>query len=233
MSWNWLDDVAVGLLAGLLAIAAYELVRRAIIRRRLRTDIRERRVLFPFAGRSLSYGALDAAIRLANAEYATLVPAYLARVPMRLGLDAAISREAEIAVELLEAIEQRALRAGVPVDARITRGRTGQHALQELTRTERYYRMVLPAATRTEDGLTAQAIAWALEHAPGEIVVLRPGSAPEPVLYGRNGRTRNSRERSTAERGRRSRRRERDSDLAAPRNGSPSLLLRPPRHRPD
>ena len=41
---------------------------------------------------------------------------------------------------------------------------------------ERYYRMVLPAASGIEDGLDAGAIAWALDFAPGEIVVLRPGS---------------------------------------------------------
>jgi hypothetical protein len=79
-------------------------------------------------------------------------------------------------VELLEAVEQRALRAGVPVDSRIVRGRTGQHALQTLTECEKYYRMLLPAASGTEDGLDAPAIAWALDHAPGEIIVLRPGS---------------------------------------------------------
>jgi hypothetical protein len=145
------------------------------MRRRLLPEDRKRRVLFPFVGRSISYAALDAAIRLANADHATLVPVYLARVPLRLALDAATPRQGQVAVELLEAIEQRALKAGVPVDARIVRGRTAQHALQVLTENENFYRVVLPAASGIEDGLDAGAIAWCLDYAPGEIVVLRPG----------------------------------------------------------
>lgn len=173
---GWLDDVAIGVIVGILVAVAADRLRRNAIKRRLRPVDKYRRVLFPFVGSAISYGALDAAIRLANADTATLVPVYLARVPMRLSLDAAIKRQGMVAVELLEAVEQRALRAGVPVDSRIVRGRTGQHALQTLTEDENYYRMVLPAASGTEDGLDAPAIAWALDHAPGEIIVLRPGS---------------------------------------------------------
>lgn len=176
MSTTWLDDIAIGILVGILVAVAADYLRREAIKRRLRPADKYRRVLFPFVGSAISYGALDAAIRLANADQATLVPVYLARVPMRLSLEAAITRQGATAVELLEAVEQRALRAGVPVDSRIVRGRTGQHALQALTEGENYYRMVLPAASGTEDGLDAPAIAWALDHAPGEIIVLRPGS---------------------------------------------------------
>lgn len=176
MIGNWIDDIAIGVIVGILVAVGADQLRRAAIKRRLRPADKYRRVLFPFVGSAISYGALDAAIRLANADQATLVPVYLARVPMRLSLDAAITRQGATAVELLEAVEQRALRAGVPVDSRIVRGRTGQHALQALTESENYYRMVLPAASGTEDGLDAPAIAWALDHAPGEIIVLRPGS---------------------------------------------------------
>jgi hypothetical protein len=176
VNWNWLDDVAIGLIAGLVVAGAAELLRRRTMRRRLRPADRRRRVLFPFVGKAISYGALDAAIRLAKADDATLAPVYLARVPLRLALDAAIPRQGAVAVELLEAVEQRALRAGVPVDSRIVRGRTAQHALQRLTETADYYRIVLPAASGIEDGLDATAIAWTLDHAPGEIVVLRPGT---------------------------------------------------------
>ncbi len=186
MNWNWLDDLAIGLIAGLLVAGAAEVTRRRTLRRRLLPADRDRRVLFPFVGKAISYGALDAAIRLASADHATLVPVYLARVPMRLSLDASIPRQAAVAVELLEAVEQRALRAGVPVDSRIARGRTAQHALQDLTETESYYRIVLPAASGIEDGLDATAIAWCLDHAPGEIVVLRPGGeAPVRRRYPR------------------------------------------------
>lgn len=177
MIWNWLDDVAVGLIAGLAVWFISEHVRKKVARRRLLPEARERRVVFPFVGGAISYAALDAALRLAHADDATLVPAYLARVPLRLSLDAAIPRQGAMAVELLEAVEQRSLRAGVPVDSRVVRGRSAQHALQRLVEDEPCYRMVLPAASGTEDGLDAMAIAWCLDHAPGEIVVLRPGSA--------------------------------------------------------
>jgi nucleotide-binding universal stress UspA family protein len=176
MNWGWVDDVTIGLIAGILVAVTADYLRREATKRRLRPADKFRRVLFPFVGSAISYGALDAAIRLAHADEATLVPVYLARVPMRLSLDAAITKQGATAVELLEAIEQRALRAGVPVDSRIVRGRTAQHALQALTEHENYYRMLLPAASGTEDGLDAPAVAWALDHAPGEIIVLRPGS---------------------------------------------------------
>ena len=78
-----------------------------------------RRILFPFSGSDLSRDALDAALRLANAEHATLVPAYLAAVPLHLPLDAPIPRECETAIPMLETIEQRAARAHVEVDSRI------------------------------------------------------------------------------------------------------------------
>jgi hypothetical protein len=176
MNAGWIDDITIGVIVGIVVAVTADYLRREAIKRRLRPPDKYRRVLFPFVGTAISYGALDAAIRLANADQATLVPVYLARVPMRLSLDAAITRQAGVAVDLLEAIEQRALKAGVPVDSRIVRGRTAQHALQELTECENYYRMLLPAASGTEDGLDAPAVAWALDHAPGEIIVLRPGS---------------------------------------------------------
>ena len=49
---------------------------------------------------------------------------------------------------LLEAVERAALRAGVPVDARIEKGRTPTHALRRLWDVERFDRIVAPAPTR-------------------------------------------------------------------------------------
>lgn len=168
-------ELFAGMLIGLVAAALVGLVIREVAKGRLRPASDTHRILLPFTGEALSIGVLDAAIRLATAEHATLVPCYLARVPLRLPLTATLPRQGAVAVELLEAIEQRALRAEVPVDARVQRGRTAQHALQSLTDRENYYRMVLPAASGTYDGLDATAIAWALENAPGEIIVLRAG----------------------------------------------------------
>ena len=49
-----------------------------------------RRILLPFSGEAISTRALDAAFRLALAEGATLMPAYLATVPRSLPLEAAL-----------------------------------------------------------------------------------------------------------------------------------------------
>jgi nucleotide-binding universal stress UspA family protein len=135
------------------------------------------RILFPFAGKALSRRALDAAIRLCRAEDATLVPAYLARVPLTLPMDSPLPRQSREALPILEAIEQRAFKAGVPVDSRIERGRTLRHAVLQLVEHERFDRMVTSAATGANgsDGFSADDVAWLLDHAPGEIVVLRPG----------------------------------------------------------
>jgi hypothetical protein len=122
----------------------------------------------------LSQRALDAALRLAHAEEATLVPVFLARVPLHLPLDAPLPRQAGLAIPLQEAIEQRAARFGVPVDERIERGRSYRHALRSTITHERYDRIVIAAAAQGQRGFEADDVAWLLENAPGEIVVLRP-----------------------------------------------------------
>ncbi len=132
------------------------------------------RIAFPFIGHSLSEPALDAALRLAGAQSATLVPVFLAVVPLRLPFESALPRQGAQALDLLEAIEQRAARAGVPVDARIERGRTARHALMEALRRERFARVVVPAETRSGEGFAAADVAWLLEHVPDEVIVLRP-----------------------------------------------------------
>lgn len=133
------------------------------------------RILFPFVGADLSPPALDAALRLCRAEHATLVPAVLATVPLSLSLDAAQPRQAAAALPVLEAVEHRALANGVPVDARIERGRSPRHALRELALHERFDRIVVAADNgHGGPGLGADDIAWLLDELPGEIVVLRP-----------------------------------------------------------
>ena len=139
------------------------------------------RILFPFVATGLSRRALDAALRLARAEQATLVPVFLARVPLHLPLDAPLPRQAGLALPLQEAIEHRAAAFEVAVDARIERGRTSRHALRQAIDTERFDRIVMAAAVHDGDGFGPEDVAWLLEHAPGEIVVLRPGSA-DPVI---------------------------------------------------
>jgi hypothetical protein len=154
------------------------------------------RILFPFIGDSVSPSTLDAGLRLARAEGATLVPAYVAVVPMHLELEAPMPEACERAMPLLETIEQRASRLGVPVDARIEVGRTARHALRALVEHEKFDRLVVPAATHSSEGFSPEDVGWLLEHAPGEIVVLRPedeglvasdasrGSSPPSVRTG-------------------------------------------------
>ena len=112
-----------------------------------------RRILFPFLGSTLSNATLESALRLARAQDATLVPAYLAMVPHHLSLESALPvRESETAVPLLELIDQRATSAGVAVDSRIERGRTQRQALSALMDTERYDTLVVAAQTSESDG---------------------------------------------------------------------------------
>jgi hypothetical protein len=119
--------------------------------------------------------ALDAALRLARADDATLVPVFLACVPLHLPLDTPLPRQSDIAMRLQEAIEQRAASFEIPVDARVERGRTARHALRQTIADEHFDRIVIAAATHGARGFGPDDVAWLLEHAPGEIVVLRPG----------------------------------------------------------
>jgi nucleotide-binding universal stress UspA family protein len=140
-----------------------------------------RRTLFPFVSSALSRRALDAALRLARAESATLLPVFLARVPLNLPLDSPLPRQAAIALPLQEAIEQRAAAYGVPVDCRLERGRTYRHALRQTIADERFDRIVIAAAVDGAHGFLPDDVAWLLAHAPGEILVVRPGAEDQLV----------------------------------------------------
>ena len=161
------------LAVGLAALGAAHLSYR--VRRPSKVPVSgPQRIVFPFVANALSSRALDAALRLARAEDATLVPVFLARVSLDLPLDAPLPRQCGIAIPMQEAIEQRAAKFGVPVDARIERGRNNRHALRETIATERFDRIVMAAARGDRPGFAADDVAWLLQNAPGEIVVLRP-----------------------------------------------------------
>jgi nucleotide-binding universal stress UspA family protein len=172
--------IAVVIAAVLAVVVAAAILRRAA-RPSSKPPAGPDRILFPFAGSALSRRALDAALRLARAEDATLVPVFLARVPLHLPLDASLPRQAGVALPLQEAIEQRASAFDVAVDARIERGRTSRHALRQALANERFDRIVMAAASQSGQGFGPDDIAWLLETAPGEIIVLRPGSE-DPVI---------------------------------------------------
>jgi hypothetical protein len=157
-----------------VALAPLRLYRRL---RRPRLVPGSRRVLVAFTRGHLEPTALDAAIRIARAEEATLVPAYLILIPMQFALDAPMRQECAKAIPLLEAVEHAASRAGVPVDARVESGRTPIHALERLWDVEDFDRIVIPAPAGREPGFTPKELLWMLTHAPSETVILRPDPA--------------------------------------------------------
>jgi hypothetical protein len=159
-----------------------------------------RRILFPFVADALSARALDAALRLASAEDAVLVPVFLARVSLDLPLDAPLPRQSGVAIPLQEAIEQRAAKFGVAVDARIERGRTYRHALRLTIEHERFDRIVISATAPAGTGFGADDVAWLLDNAPGEIVVLRPSQIEQIGMPSRHGRRRTRTSRTLAQR---------------------------------
>ncbi len=139
-------------------------------------------ILLPFTGTEISRRAVDAALRLSRAEQATLMPAYLATVPMQLPLDCAIPAEAAKAMPMLEAIEQRATAQGVSVDARVERGRSYRHALRRLLGKESFDRVVVPATAMGEVGLSGDDLIWLLERAPAEVLILRPAPSDQRLV---------------------------------------------------
>lgn len=147
-------------------------------RRRREPEDSPHRILFPFDEHTLSMSALEVTLRIARAEHATLVPDYLAVVPMRLSLDAPLPRQADRAMPLLDAIEVRATALGVPVDSRIEPGRSYRHALKRAFCREQIDRVVIAAESKTGGGFGSEDIAWMLDHSGTELLVLKsaPGS---------------------------------------------------------
>lgn len=167
------------MIAAVIALAALAAVLAAALAARSGFRLRgprpgARRILVPFTGNTLDPTVLDAAIRIAHAESATLVPAYLLLVPLRYAEDSPLRDEVAVALPLLEAVEHAALRAGVPVDARIEKGRSPTHALQRLWEEERFDRIVAPAPNGRSGGFTAKDVTWILAHSPAETIVLKP-----------------------------------------------------------
>jgi len=159
--------IAALIVVGVLAAAGIGAVAYRARRPRARYEGKGR-ILVPFSG-ALDPTVLNAAIRIARAEESMLVAAYLLVVPLQYPEEAPRRDQVAVAVPLLEAVELAALRAGVPVDARIEKGRSLTHALRRLWEVERFERIVAPAP-----GFSAKELAWILTNAPAETIVLRP-----------------------------------------------------------
>ncbi len=133
-----------------------------------------KRILIPFARGRLEPTVLEAAIRIARAEEATLIPAYLMLIPFEFALDAPLQHEIAVGIPLLEAVENVATREGVHVDARIETGRTPIHALERLWEAEDFDQIIVPAPPNGGPGFTPDELLWMLTHAPSETLILRP-----------------------------------------------------------
>jgi hypothetical protein len=133
-----------------------------------------RQILLPFTGQAISRRSFEAAVRLAKAENATIMPAYLARVPRHLPIESALPAACTDGMPLLEAIEQRAASQGIAVDARIARGRTYRDALSHLLDQEHFDRIIVSATDNPRTGLSGDDLQWLLTRVPAEIMILRP-----------------------------------------------------------
>lgn len=176
------ERVLIGVALILGVAVGYWIARSRLRLRRSEEPQPVRQILLPFTGTAISRRALDAAFRLAQAEEATLMPAYLATVPKQLPLDCAIPAEAAQAMLMLEAIEQRAAAQGVSIDSRIERGRSYRHALARLLHRESFDRVLVPVSSRAGAELSGDDLAWLLEKAPAEVLILRPGPEDQLVL---------------------------------------------------
>jgi nucleotide-binding universal stress UspA family protein len=138
-----------------------------------------RRILLPFTGSTISRRALEAAVRLAKAENAVIMPAFLARVPMQLSLDAPLPAQCANGMPLVEAIEQRAASQGIDVDSRISRGRSYRDALRRLLDLEQFDRVIVSAGNGSGRGLDNEDLEWLLDHVSAEVLILRPARDDE------------------------------------------------------
>jgi hypothetical protein len=180
---NAIDFIVAAVAIVLGAFGGYAYARQRRLRR-TRGAGSVRRILLPFTGTAISRRSLDAALRLARAENATLVPAFLATVPRHLPLDAAVPAQCSLGMPLLEAIEQAAASAEIPVDARVGRGRTYRHALALLLEEEPVDRVIVPAVGNGRKGLSGDDLVWLLERAPAEVLILRPGFTDDRRVTG-------------------------------------------------
>jgi nucleotide-binding universal stress UspA family protein len=171
--------ILIGLLIGALAVLVATRARRRISARGAGAV---RSILLPFTGTTISRRALDAALRLAGVEGATVVPAYLLRVPLHLALDVPQPRQCDQAFPLLEAIEQRAHMQNIPVDARIEPGRSYRDALKRILGKEHFDRVIISATSDPREGFSWDDIAWLLEKAEAEVLILRPAPDDHRVV---------------------------------------------------
>ena len=132
------------------------------------------RILVPFTGGQLDPTVLNAAIRIARAEEGSSSRPISSSFRSSTPKTRRSQSRSSVAMPLLEAVEHAALREGIPVDARIEKGRSATHALRRLWEVENFDRIVAPAPTNGSGGLSLKDVTWILTHAPSETLVLKP-----------------------------------------------------------
>ena len=148
-----------------------------------------RRVLFPFVGGSCSRrGPWTQRCGWARAEdRLTLLPVFLARV---VADDAALWTPRSRAVRLVDRHPASRRRSSTRQAESGGPGRRASWSVAALYRhapapddrqNERFDRIVIAAAPENGPGFGPDDVAWLLGHAPGEIVVLRPGAEDQLV----------------------------------------------------
>ena len=108
----------------------------------------------------------------------SIMPAFLARVPMNLPLDAALPVQCARGMPLLEAIEQRASSQGVA--GRLARRAAGARPAMRCANCSSRSTSTASSSPPTKTpgpGLSYDDLRWLLERVPAEILILRP--APE------------------------------------------------------
>jgi hypothetical protein len=143
-----------------------------------------RRILLPFTGEAISRRSFEAAVRLAKAENATVMPAFLATVPMNLPLQTPMPVQCARGMPLLESIEQKLASQGVAFDSRVGRGRTARDALRKLLDAESFDRIIVSADEDPHSGLGYDDLRWLLDRAPAEILILRTAPEDEREILG-------------------------------------------------
>ena len=91
-------------------------------------------------------------MRLARAENATMMPAFLARVPRNLPLDSPLPAQCSAGDAAARGDRAAGRRPGVAVDARIARGRTYRDALRRLLEQEQFDRIIVSATEQPQHG---------------------------------------------------------------------------------
>ena len=138
-----------------------------------------RRILLLFVGPAVLGRAFEETVRLAKCEDATIVAAFLVRVPRQLPLDSPLLAQPSDGVPLTDAIKRRAAAESVPVESRTARGRTYRDALRRLLAQERFERVLVSAGDRGRPGLSGRDLEWLFERVPAEVLIVRP--APDEL----------------------------------------------------